>query len=227
MECNDRIGGIVNGIRGDVEDRVERRGVEDRVVREDMEDEIEDEKKYDIIKDLAGYRIPTPIKDKANELARRLKLEKRKGKRKKILLYFLIKSAYAEKGWICDPKIIGAELELSKKDINSSNSTYHEAQINYTPPTVSDFYGNYIPYYLYQLGIDNIQQISEQIQNYCFKLLDETLQKKFPHDLALACILHYLHLHGYGDRKDTIESLKRSPIVITNIIKILGKNDNK
>lgn len=196
-------------------------------LEDESEGELEDEKKYDIGKDLLNYRIPSPIKEKANELARKLKLEKRKGKRKKILLYFLIKSAYAEKGWICDPKTIESELGLGRKDINSSNSTYHEAQIGYNPPIVTDYYGNFIPYYLYQLGIDNMQVVSEQIQSYCRKLLDENLQQKFPHDLALACILYYLHLHGYGDRKDMILSLKRSSSIISNIIKVLEKNDNK
>src|SRR6516165_5555485 len=154
--------------------------------------ELENEKRYDISKDLHNYHIPNPIKEKANELARKLKLEKRKGKKKKkILFYFLVKAAYAEMGWICDPKIIESEFELSRKDVNSSNSIYHEAQIGYTPPLVSDYYGNFIPYYLYQMGIDNIAVVSQQIQDYCRKLVDDELDQKFPHDLALATILYY------------------------------------
>lgn len=186
----------------------------------------EDEKKYEI-KDLSKYRIPPCIKDKANELARRLKLDKRKGKRKKILLYFLIKSAYAEKGWICDPKVIESELELTKREVNCANSTYNEAQIGYAPPIVSNFYGNFIPYYLYQLGIEDSGIISQQIIDYSKKLITGDLEQKFPHDLALAVILYYLQLHGYKTKKDIIPSLKRSPSIINNIIKNLEKNDNR
>jgi len=180
------------------------------------------------MKELNKYSFHIKVKEKVSELAKKLKLEQRKGKLKKRLYYFYIIAAYAELGWVCDPKRIQEELKLSQKDVNSSEAEYSEVQINYVPPELPDTPETFMINYLEELGIgydyyENILKFYEDLRTRDVEFTD----KYFPQDICLSLIIKFLNDNGYQFKlKDTCNTFSRKETKIKEVIKYIERIEN-
>lgn len=178
--------------------------------------------------ELAKYNIPSRVKEKVIELAKKLKLDQRKGKPKSRLYYFYITSAYAELGWVYDPKQIMAELGINQKDVNTSEAEYSELQIGYVAPEISDIPESFVVHYLNFLGVG--YDYADAIIDYYHLLLENgiDLDNFFPQDICIAVIIKYLVDLGYDFKiKEVCKKFGRKEVKIKDIIKEIELTENK
>lgn len=175
----------------------------------------------DISKDLERYNFPEKIKEKAAQLARDLRLESRKSRPKLELLFFCVKSAYAECGKLYDSNAIAEELDnMTKKEVNHSNSTYTQVQTGYSEPEVKQNVTNYVNMYLDKLGIESenvgpevMKRITPLIKNDRKQPRETQKLKKLPQDLAVAGIIYYLMMKGFKVNIEKIVNTVKRPSI--------------
>lgn len=125
-----------------------------------------------IERDFAEIELPKSIKQKACEIAEREGFEPRKSRPKVKQMYMCIRYAHAELGLPCDPQHIARMLNMTRKEINSAETTYNEATTGYAPPEIEDVAEVFIPFHLEKIGVD--QSFSKEI----IEILGQLLQKE-------------------------------------------------
>jgi hypothetical protein len=204
-------------------------------------------KKYaNISKDLEKYDFPDMIKTKANLLASQLKLKSHKNKPKLQQIFFLITSAYAECGQLCDDNRIAKELGLKQTDINRARAIYNQVRTGYVRPQVPSAIPNWILTHLSDIGLsedlkDDVDYLIKSIlvkeknlrtEGAKIIMKNKKIKDNYPQDIALAGILYELELRAIIEDKDKknkeklIFSLGRKPNVVLSLLNYIKKIDN-
>lgn len=176
-------------------------------------------------RDFGGLIFPDTIKEKACQIAERERFEPRKSRQKVKMMYMCIRYAYAECGLLCDPQKIAEELNMTRKEVNSAETTYNEATTGYAPPEIGNLAENWIATYLGKILID------DSYLEILIKLLSQLLQKDpdlrniKPEDLAAATIIYCFRikhiLRKPDEIKDLIIRLDRPVTIVNSLVKRL------
>ncbi len=204
-------------------------------------------KKYaDITKDLEKYDFPDVVKSKAIELAITLKLKPHKNKPKLQQIFFLVTSAYAECGQLCDDNRVARELSLKQTDINQSRAIYNPVRTGYTKPSVPSKIPNWVLTYLSDIGLsedlkDDVDYLIKSIlvKEKNLRVEDSKITSKskkikdyYRPDIALAGILYELEIRTLFKSKDRenkerlIIQLGRKPNIVISLLNYMKKVDN-
>jgi hypothetical protein len=204
-------------------------------------------KRYaDITKDLEKYDFPSIVKTKAIELGISLKLKPHKNKPKLQQIFFLITSAYAECGQLCDDNRIAKELGLKQTDINQSRAIYNQVRTGYKKPEVPSKISNWILTYISDICLS--EDLKEDVDYLIKSILvkEKNLRKEdskitarakkvkdyYRPDIALAGILYELEIRTIFTSKDRknkeklINQLGRKPNVVIFLLNYMKNIDN-
>jgi transcription initiation factor TFIIIB Brf1 subunit/transcription initiation factor TFIIB len=118
-------------------------------------DENEPQEKFrTLVHDLKSLDFPDDIKKTANQIFMSMNCPTKRSKKRKLLLFFCIYSAYMELGIPQIPNIIAKKVNISSSEVSKAMALFSESQTGYHPPYMLITPLHYLP----DLGLQNLQR---------------------------------------------------------------------
>lgn len=160
-----------------------------------------------LLSEIASFQIPDNVRTQAQEVARRLKLPIRRGKKRRQLLFYCLYSAYAELNIVQDPVTIATMVGIERSQIGRALSLFSEAQTGYAPPMHTASAVDFVPRYAEQIGlptrtIGELVSIAQTVIE-----ADSELAESYPQKVAAAIVSYYLALNNIAISSANLTSL--------------------
>jgi len=193
---------------------------------EDSSDEFVPEKS--IREDLRNIDVSENVKIKANEIYNRLQCSTKRGKRRKLLLFYCLYNAYNEFYIPIDPKILALKIGIKSGDITKSLSMFSELNTGYKPQTMRITALEIIPEYcrifnFEEDSISNVLDITKEILN-----KNPNLNNKKPQNVAAGIIVYFSIINGISfSKKELSKMLNLSEVTINSMYKEVSNIHNQ
>lgn len=179
-----------------------------------------------IIPDLAKYNFPEDIKHHANDLFRKIGLPTKRSHERNKMLFYLIYTAYREKGQFISPQTLGKQMNLTQGDINRSLNQYSEVNTKYRPKICRATPIDALPELCSSLDLEHL---IEDVKELGREILSKSpnLAEEFPHKVAAGILSYFMEFNGI---KISNETFKRrvdfSDVTIKDIHQRIAKVHN-
>ena len=149
-----------------------------------------------ILGDLKNVAIPEFIKNTANNVYIKMKINTRRKTPRDKLLYFCVSTAYKIHKIPYIPGILASHFRLCMTDLPNANAMYSKSITGYTVPSVYFTPLDYIPLLYKYTGLSNdsermVMDIGKSIIS-----KDEDLLEDFPQDIAAGIVLCFMDIVG-------------------------------
>ena len=182
--------------------------------------------------DLKKLGLPSDILNSADEVYQNMAVGTKRGKRRKMLLFFCAFTAYNQENIPVDPIWLAHICGLERSGISKALSMCSPIHTNSDTPLVRYSPKNYIPMYFKKLkelitfpngAIEDIYNMTEEVV-----VRDPELNDEKPQTVAAAILVYYLWQHGYSIDKDKYKLIfGRSDMTINKIKKKVSKAYNE
>lgn len=175
--------------------------------------------------DIDKLGFPPDIVNIADSIYQDMDLGTKRGKRRKMLIFYCVFTAYNQENITVDPIWLANICGLERSNISKALSMCSPVLIGTETPAVKFTTSkSYIPVYFNKLrewinfpdtAIQEIYDISDEILE-----KDPTLNDEKPQTVAAAILVHYMKMHGYIIDKEKYKTIfKRSDMTINKIKK--------
>lgn len=145
--------------------------------------------------DMERIPLPDDVKEKANEIYRRLKRQTHRGKKRKLLVFFCIFNAYAELKTPKDPRHLARLVGLSPHEVIRAFSQFPAVQTGYQvdnqPTSPIDLIPDYCSRLDAELNIPMVEDLAREILS-----KSRALQEKYPQKVAAGIIQYFMTING-------------------------------
>lgn len=183
--------------------------------------------------DLEKLGLPNNIVNSADSIYQDMSVGTKRGKRRKMLLFFCSFTAYNQENIPVDPIWLANICGLERSGISKALSMCSPVHTNFDAPLVRYTPKNYIPLYFRKLNeewitfpdgaIEDIYEMAEEVMS-----RDPDLNDEKPQTVAAAILVFYLQMHGYSIDKDKYKAIfGRSDMTINKIKKRVSKAYNE
>jgi transcription initiation factor TFIIIB Brf1 subunit/transcription initiation factor TFIIB len=185
------------------------------------------EKFRTLIQDLKALDFPDEIKKQANQIFMSMNCPTKRSKKRKLLLFFCIYSAYMELGIPQIPNIIAKKVSISPSEVSKAMALFSESQTGYHPPYVLITPLHYLPEYCAKLGFTDttkelVYQLAKQIME-----KDKTLMEESPQKISAGIIQFFMVMNGIQfKKKEFAKMFGFSEVTINNIFKRIVSIDS-
>lgn len=174
--------------------------------------------------ELQEIGFPVNIIARADQIYNDLDVGTKRGKRRKQMMFFCVKTAYNELRIPEDPNKLANMCGISRSDISKALSMCARTKTNYKAPLVHNTPKEFIN--ICYRKIQDIFTISEEtldeIYDMCDEIMekDEDLEDEKPQTVAAAIIVFYLGIHGFSIEKKRYKELFGSSDMTVNKVKV-------
>lgn len=180
-----------------------------------------------ILNDLAKYSFPDEIRHEANEIFRKINMPTRRGRERSKMLFFLVYTAYREKGQAIDPQVLAKKMGLKGGDVSRALTLYSEAQTNYHPKIGKASAIDALVCLCSSLDlvdiIDDVKEMANEILSKC-----PTLNEEFPHKVSAGILTYFMEINGIKIPQDIFKRhVDFSDVTIKEIHQRIGKIYNQ
>ena len=182
--------------------------------------------------DLEKLGLPNNIVNRADGIYQNMEVGTKRGKRRRMLLFFCAFTSYNEDKIPVDPLWLANICGLERSGISKALSMCSPAHTNYSAPLVRYTPKNYIPIHFKKLkeliefpegAIEDIYAMTEEVMKREPDLYDEK-----PQTVAAAILVYYLWEHGTSIDKDKYKVIfGLSDMTINKIKKRVSKAYNE
>ena len=182
--------------------------------------------------DLEKLNIPSNIIYIADSIYQNMDVGTKRGKRRKMLLFFCVFTAYNQENIPIDPIWLANICDLERSSISKALSMCSPVYTNCDTPIAHFSPKDYIPVYFKKIQewlsfpegtIEDIYNITDEIME-----KDVTLNDEKPQTVAAAVLVHYMKIHGYSIDKENYKTIfRRSDMTINKIKKKVIKAYNE
>jgi hypothetical protein len=148
-----------------------------------------------ILKDLAGYNFPEDIKYEANDIFRKIGMPTKRGNERNKMLFFLVYTAFRQKGRFVNPQVLGKEMGLSPGDINRALTAFSEVQTGFRPKIKRATPLDALPELCASLELESITEdvleMAKEIMEKC-----PSLNEEFPHKVSAGILSYFMEING-------------------------------
>jgi len=184
--------------------------------------------------DLERVGLPTDILNDADTIYQNMDVGTKRGKRRKMLVFFCAFTAYNQNAIPVDPIELANRCGLERSGISKALSMCSPIHTNYDAPLVRHTPKNFIPLYYKNLNDSWGLSFPEGTLEHIYDMTDEILEKnpdlndEKPLTVAAAILVFYLQIHGYSIDKDKYKYIfGRSDMTINKIKKLVAKAYNE
>ena len=178
------------------------------------------EKFKNLASDLKGLDFPDEIKKTANQIFMSMNCPTKRSKKRKLLLFFCIYSAYMELGIPQIPNIIAKKVNISPSEVSKAMALFSESQTGYHPPYMLITPIHYLPDYCTKLGFSDAtkEMVYELAKNIMEK--DKSLMEESPQKISAGIIQFFMVMNGIQfKKKEFAKMFGFSEVTINNIFK--------
>jgi hypothetical protein len=180
-----------------------------------------------ILNDLAKYNLPDEIRHEANEIFRKINMPTRRGKERTKMLFFLVYTAYREKGLAVYPTALAKDMGLKPGDVSRALTSYSEAQTNYHPNIGKVSAIEALVCLCSSLEIidiiDDVKEMANEILTKC-----PSLNEEFPHKVSAGILTYFMEINGIKIPQETFRKhVDFSDVTIKEIHQRIGKIYNQ
>jgi transcription initiation factor TFIIIB Brf1 subunit/transcription initiation factor TFIIB len=178
------------------------------------------EKFKNLASDLKGLDFPDEIKKTANQIFMSMNCPTKRSKKRKLLLFFCIYSAYMELGIPQIPNIIAKKVNISPSEVSKAMALFSVSQTGYHPPYMLITPIHYLPDYCTKLGFSEAtkEMVYELAKNIMEK--DKTLMEESPQKISAGIIQFFMVMNGIQfKKKEFAKMFGFSEVTINNIFK--------
>ncbi len=159
----------------------------------------------------------------ADDIFSKLDTGTKRGKRRKQMTFFCVKTAHNNLGIPEDPNKLARMCGISRSGISKAQSMCSVTKTNYKAPLVHRHPRDFLKIYyrkiqdLFTFSEDTIDEIEEM----CVEIMqkDEDLEDEKPQTVAAAIIVFYIGIHGYSIEKKKYNEIFGSSDMTINKIK--------
>ena len=173
--------------------------------------------------DLKKLGFPVAIIAKADEIYASLDAGTKRGKRRKQMTFFCVKTAYNALGIPEDPNKLAKMCGISRSDISKAQSMCARTKTNYKAPLVHHVPTDFLEMYYRKIQdlITFSDDTMDEIKDICKEVTDkdDDLFDEKPQTVAAAIIVFYLSIHGYTIEKKRYKEIFGSSDMTVNKIK--------
>ena len=187
----------------------------------------EHEKFRNLVQDLKALDFPDEIKKQANQIFMSMNCPTKRSKKRKLLLFFCIYSAYMELGIPQIPNIIAKKVSISPSEVSKAMALFSESQTGYHPPYMLITPLHYLPEYCTKLGFTN--PTKELVYDMAKKIMDKdrTLVEESPQKISAGIIQFFMVMNGIQFKKrEFAKMFGFSEVTINNIFKRIVSIDS-
>jgi transcription initiation factor TFIIIB Brf1 subunit/transcription initiation factor TFIIB len=178
------------------------------------------EKFKNLASDLKGLDFPDEIKKTANQIFMSMNCPTKRSKKRKLLLFFCIYSAYMELGIPQIPNIIAKKVNISPSEVSKAMALFSESQTGYHPPYMLITPIHYLPDYCTKLGFS--EETKEMVYSLAKNIMDtdKTLMEESPQKISAGIIQFFMVVNGIQfKKKEFAKMFGFSEVTINNIYK--------
>jgi transcription initiation factor TFIIIB Brf1 subunit/transcription initiation factor TFIIB len=151
----------------------------------------------------------------------------KRSKKRKLLLFFCIYSAYMELGIPQIPNLIAKKVGISSSEVSKAMALFSESQTGYHPPYMLITPLHYLPDYCAKLGFTDStkEMVYEMAKNIMEK--DKTLMEESPQKISAGIIQFFMVMNGIQfKKKEFAKMFGFSEVTINNIFKRIVSIDS-
>jgi hypothetical protein len=170
-----------------------------------------------------NFNIPDTVRRRAMELYSRMRVDIKKGTKRKELEYFLVYSAYKEEGMVVEPHCLAKIMGIDPSSIAKAHSAFSFSSTGYKPPILIGSPIKLIPELCAKMGtievsvVENIVCLARSVLVKNSSLLEHSPQK-----LAVAFIEAYLEKNSYEvDKQMLCELVNVTDGTLNTVIKVI------
>jgi transcription initiation factor TFIIIB Brf1 subunit/transcription initiation factor TFIIB len=185
------------------------------------------EKYRNLIADLKPLEFPDEIKKSANQIFMSMNCPTKRSKKRKLLLFFCIYSAYMELGIPQIPNVIAKKVGISPNEVSKAMALFSESQTGYRPPYMLITPLHYLPEYCTKLGFTPATKelVYEMAKDIMEK--DKTLIEESPQKISAGIIQFFMVMNGIQfKKKEFAKMFGFSEVTINNIFKRIVSIDS-
>jgi transcription initiation factor TFIIIB Brf1 subunit/transcription initiation factor TFIIB len=178
------------------------------------------EKFRTLIQDLKSLDFPDDIKKTANQIFMSMNCPTKRSKKRKLLLFFCIYSAYMELGIPQIPNVIAKKVNISPSEVSKAMALFSESQTGYHPPYILITPLHYLPDYCTKLGFT--EPTKELVYDMAKKIMDKdkSLMEESPQKISAGIIQFFMVMNGIQfKKKEFAKMFGFSEVTINNIFK--------
>lgn len=182
--------------------------------------------------DLEKLNLPGNIINIADSIYQNMDVGTKRGKRRKMLLFFCAFTAYNQENIPVDPIWLVNICGLERSSISKALSMCSPVYTNYDTPMIRYTPKDFIPGYYKKLSVwlhfpeGTIEDIYAKTDEIMEK--DPTLNDEKPQTVAAAILVFYMKMHGYSIDKENYKTIfKMSDMTINKIKKRVIKAYNE
>jgi len=155
-----------------------------------------------IKQELKKIGFPVNIIAKADEIFNKLEAGTKRGKRRRQMMFFCVKTAYNALGIPEDPNKLAKMCGITRADISKAQSMCAPTKTSYKAPIICYEPSDFLNIYYQKIQDLNIINFSDgtfyEIKEICEEVMekDEELYDEKPQTVAAAVIVFYLSIHG-------------------------------
>ena len=155
--------------------------------------------------DLKKIGFPVNIIVEADEIYNKLDTGTKRGKRRKQMMFFCVKTAYNNLGIPEDPSKLANMCGISRSDISKAQSMCSKTKTNYKAPIVHRNPEDFLK--IYYRRIQDLfsfpENTMDELIEMCHEIMekDEELEDEKPQTVAAAIIVFYIGIDGYSIEK--------------------------
>jgi len=157
--------------------------------------------------ELKKIGFPVNIISKADDIFNKLEAGTKRGKRRRQMMFFCVKSAYNTLGIPEDPNKLAKMCGITRADISKAQSMCAPTKTSYKAPIICYKPSDFLNIYYQKIQDLNIINFSDgtfyEINDICEEVMqkDEELYDEKPQTVAAAVIVFYLSIHGLSIEK--------------------------
>ncbi|MNK69375.1 hypothetical protein D3C87_887580 [compost metagenome] len=149
-----------------------------------------------ILTDLNAYPLTEDVKLKAEEVYKSMILSTKRKKKRKIVIFYCIITAYKILNQVYDPKSVASIVGIENKDMSKALSLCSTAQTGYRSPNVEKRPQDFLAYYIEAIrltpdSIDIVKDIADTVTKN-----DPELLQFIPQTVAVGIIMYYMETYG-------------------------------
>lgn len=182
--------------------------------------------------DLEKLGLPTNIVNAADSVYQNMSVGTKRGKRRRMLVFFCSFTAYNQEDIPVDPIWLANICNLERSEISKALSMCSPAHSDFGSLSVRYSPKNFIPTYFKKLN-DEWVNFPEGALEEIYKMTDEVMENdpdlkdEKPQTVAAAILVYYLYRDGYSIDKDKYNSIfGRSDMTINKIKKKVSEAYN-
>jgi transcription initiation factor TFIIIB Brf1 subunit/transcription initiation factor TFIIB len=183
--------------------------------------------------DLEKLGLPYDIINTADQIYQNMAVGTKRGKRRKMLLFFCAFTAYNQENIPVDPIWLANVCGLERSGISKALSMCSPVHTSFDAPLRRYTPKSYIPMYFKKINDECLTFPDGAIED-VYAMTDEVMERQpdlndeKPQTVAAAILVYYLWENGYSIDKDKYKSIfGRSDMTINKIKKVVSKARNE